>query len=282
MSLVPGWRRVTAPLSVPGCYRLQRQRRPLWQRQILAIALPRQPHLSLITTLYLPLTPGPHPLWVFNHGKSYGHPALQARCEPLGFVRAMVRAGYAVAAPNRQGFGGSGGRHLSDWQNPQSGALCCAMDIRVALDYLLTLAVIDARRVFIAGHSYGALGSLAYAIRPHPGVLGMVNFAGGLRDEAGGDWMTPLLRCMCYLGKRVKVPSLWLYAEGDSFWSVAQGRGMFEAFTAAGAAGRFVAVAAGAGDGHYFLRDAGEWALGVVAWSEASQGAGVFLECPAA
>jgi pimeloyl-ACP methyl ester carboxylesterase len=194
----------------------------------------------MVTTVYLPAGPGPFPLWVFNHGKNFGNTAFQARSRPDALAEVLLRQGYAVAAPNRRGFADSGGRHLSHWANPLAGGLCCARDIETVVLAMCGKPYIDASRIVVSGHSYGALGTLAYGMKPHAGVRALVNFAGGLRGESDQGWQQPLREAFRYYGRRARVPSLWLYAENDSFWPLDYASSLHAAYCEHGASARFV------------------------------------------
>ncbi|WP_460426088.1 dienelactone hydrolase family protein [Azotobacter armeniacus] len=211
--------------------------------------------MPLVTTLYLPHGHGPFPLWVFNHGKSYGASAAQPRFEPTVLARVLVRHGYAVAAPNRKGFADSGGTHLSHWLNPLSGALCCAKDIDAAIRGLICHPKINANRIIVAGLSYGSLGTLAYGNEPHAGVRALVNFMGGLRSEYGNGWQDPLLRAFRHFGLRSKRPSLWFYGRNDRFWPIEFARAMHAAYVERGAAAEFVDIGHFKDDAHTMVLD---------------------------
>ena len=79
--------------------------------QIISIPADASGSVMLEATLFKPNGPGPFPLVVFNHGKNTGDLHLQPRSRPVAFAREFVRRGYAVIAPNRQGFAGSGGTY---------------------------------------------------------------------------------------------------------------------------------------------------------------------------
>jgi pimeloyl-ACP methyl ester carboxylesterase len=235
-----------------------------WMREVLHLPSVDRPPVPLVTTLYLPPGDGPFPLWVFNHGKSFGgNTRAQPRFEPIAFARMLVWHGYAVAALNRKGFADSGGVHCSHWLNPLAGACCCARDIWAAVQGLLAHPKIDAGRIIIAGHSYGALGTLAYGSEfRHPGVCALVNFMGGLRAEREDGWQEPLLRTFRHLGRRTRCPSLWFYGRNDSFWPIELARDLHAAYAERGAPARFVDVGHFRDDAHGLMLDE----AGVVRW----------------
>lgn len=209
----------------------------------------------LVTTLYWPRGPGPFPLWVFNHGKSYGDIRAQGRSAPIALARMLVRHGYVVAAPNRKGFADSGGQHVSHWLNPLSGALTCARDIDAVVAHLCRDTRIDASHVVVSGHSYGALGTFAYGMKPHRGVRALVNFMGGLRAANEEGWRAPLVHAFRYFGRRSSLPTLWLYAENDSFWSMEDARQMCSAYREHGAPAELVNLGTFKDDAHHMVLD---------------------------
>ncbi|RBL66574.1 hypothetical protein C3E98_036785, partial [Pseudomonas sp. MWU13-2625] len=85
--------------------------------------------VTLEATLFKPNGPGPFPLVVFNHGKNTGDLHLQPRSRPLAFAREFVRRGYAVIAPNRQGFAGSDGTYQQEGCNVGKNGLAQAADV---------------------------------------------------------------------------------------------------------------------------------------------------------
>jgi hypothetical protein len=75
----------------------------------------------------------------------------------------------------------------------------------------------------------------------------VVNFAGGWTGQRYGDRNSP---GYADAGGRSRLPMLWLYAEGDSYYSPFAIRGHFEAFEKAGGNGRLVLFGGLPGNGH--------------------------------
>lgn len=96
--------------------------------QIVRIPADASGAVTLEATLFKPDGPGPFPLVVFNHGKNAGDLHQQPRSRPLAFAREFVRRGYAVIAPNRQGFAGSGGTYRQEGCNVTKNGLAQASD----------------------------------------------------------------------------------------------------------------------------------------------------------
>lgn len=107
--------------------------------------------------------PGPHPLLVFSHGRSGTRSSYAMLCEGL------AARGYVVVAPDHPGD------TLTDWflgtaVDDTTNEVQRAGDVRFVLDAALdsqdgleALGTVDATRVALAGHSYGAHTAFAVA-----------------------------------------------------------------------------------------------------------------------
>jgi len=102
---------------------------------------------ELETTLYRPPGDGPFPLIVVNHGKASGNPRFQTRSRYLVAARHLVRRGYAVVVPMRQGFSKSGGSYIGGGCNIESNGRVQAEDVVAALAFYSARPDIDARRI---------------------------------------------------------------------------------------------------------------------------------------
>jgi dienelactone hydrolase len=98
---------------------------------------------------------------------------------------------------------------------------------------------VDGNKIVLAGQSAGGLASLAAAGANPPGVLGVINFAGGRGSRATDDVCNEnrLVEAMASFGAGARVPSLWLYAENDTYFRPELARRMHAAYAAALAAG---------------------------------------------
>ncbi len=143
---------------------------------------------ELETTLYRPAGEGPFPLIIVNHGKESGNPRFQARSRYVVAARELVRRGYAVVVPMRQGFSKSSGSYIGGGCNLESNGRVQAEDVAAVLVYYAARADIDARRVVVFGQSHGGFTTLAVGALNLPNVVGLVNFAGGLRQEGCNGW----------------------------------------------------------------------------------------------
>jgi dienelactone hydrolase len=187
--------------------------------------------VTLETTIFKPDGPGPFPMVVFNHGKIPGDPHAQARSRPIALAREFVRRGYVVVAPNRRGFAGSGGTYQQEGCDIRRNGIAQASDVAATIRYMSKQPYVDAQHIVVAGSSHGGLTTIAYGADAGPGVRGLINFSGGLRQDACTGWQADLARAFGAYGKTAQVPSLWLYGDNDSVWTPALVAKMYAAYT---------------------------------------------------
>jgi len=203
-------------------------------------------HLTAI--LYRPEGPGPYPLAVINHGSAF---TVEDRRRPTqAFVeqsRWFVDRGFVVVVPSRRGYGSSDGTYAEGYgrcedANYRLAGLETARDIWAVIDFMSKQAFVDGSRVVVVGHSAGGFGSLALASLNPPGVVGVINFAGG-RGSIGSDRVCApehLRAAFSELGRSSKIPSLWLYSTNDGYFGPSLARAWYEAYVAAGGRAQFV------------------------------------------
>ena len=185
--------------------------------------------LSLETTVYKPPGEGPFPLVIINHGKANGPPGLQPRYQPVSAARYFVERNYVVFVPMRSGFSNSSGNYIGGGCNIESNGLAQAEDVATTLAYAHAQPYVDKSRSLIVGQSHGGWTTLAYgAINSDASVKGLVNFAGGLRQDQCSGWRGALGKAAAEFGRRTKVPSIWLYGDNDSFFAPDVYSDMFE------------------------------------------------------
>ncbi len=206
--------------------------------------------LDLETTIYKPAGDGPFPVVVINHGKSLGDTRFQARYQPASAARFFLQRGYAVVVPMRQGFSKSQGSYIGVRCNVESNGRVHADDVRAVLDHITAQAWADKTQILMMGQSHGGWTSLAFGPLNYPGVKGIVNFAGGLRQEDCPGWEGALARASGVYGKDTKVQSLWFYGDNDSYFSPTTFRSMFERYVAAGAKAELIAFGKFNSDSH--------------------------------
>lgn len=205
---------------------------------------------ELETTIFKPDGDGPFPLVVINHGKESGNPRFQARARYIVASREFVRRGYAVMIPMRAGFSRSSGGYIEGGCNIAGNGIEQAKDVRAAIDHAVKLPYVDGQRIVVVGQSHGGLTTMAFGTTPYPGVLGLVNFAGGLRKESCTGWDGSLVDAFADYGKAGRYRSLWLYGDNDSYWPRKTIDEMYAAHVAAGGRARLVAYGSFKGDSH--------------------------------
>jgi len=231
------------------------QRAPRMNEQIVMVPKPgTTPPVTLLATIFRPPGKGPFPLVVINHGKTAGWPKLQGRARFLAQTAEFVRRGYVVVLPMRQGFGASGGTYEGGTCNIEGTGQAQADDVAAAIDYMVRKPYVDKGRIVVIGQSNGGLATVAFATRDYPGVLGVINFAGGLRNDTCDDWEFRLVAAFGDYGRAARYPSLWIYGDNDSYWPWPLPQKMFNAYKAgvhgAAANARFADVGEFDGDSH--------------------------------
>ncbi len=206
--------------------------------------------IDLETTVYKPDGDGPFPLVIINHGKAVGDPRFQSRYRPALAARWFMQRGYIVVVPMRQGFSKSSGSYIGGGCNVESNGRAQAVDVKAVLDYFVAQPYVDKTRILLMGQSHGGWTTLALGTLSYPGVRGLVNFAGGLRQESCSAWEGVLASAAGSYGKETTLSSLWFYGDNDSYFNVATWKSMFERYTAAGGKARIVAFGTFGGDSH--------------------------------
>jgi alpha/beta superfamily hydrolase len=112
-----------------------------------------------------------YPAVVFVHGSGPGTRDGGTPANPtfLALSNALANAGIAVLRYDKRGIGKSTGTATEDWR-PLTG------DLRSAIAFLERQPNIDARQIFILGHSEG--GFVVSELANEPGVRGVIEMAG--------------------------------------------------------------------------------------------------------
>lgn len=223
--------------------------------QIVRIPVDATGTITLEATLYKPDGQGPFPLVVFNHGKIEGDPRAQSRSRPLSFAREFVRRGYVVVAPNREGFADSGGTYRQEGCDVEKNGIAQADDVKATIAFMATRSYVDTSRIVVAGTSHGGLTTIAYGKDAAPGVRGLINFSGGLRQDACTGWQDNLTHAFEQYGETVHVPSLWIYGDNDSVWSRHLTQRMYAGYVEHGAPARMVDFGDYKNDAHRLVVD---------------------------
>jgi dienelactone hydrolase len=206
--------------------------------------------VELETTLYKPDGEGPFPVALINHGKASGDPRFQGRYRPAPAARYFLQRGYAVVVPMRQGFSRSSGTYIGGGCNVESNGRAQAEDVIAALDWLRTQPWADMGRIVVIGQSHGGWTTLAFGAAGYPGVKGLVNFAGGLRQDGCPNWKEQLASAAGAYAKTTKLPSLWFYGDNDSYFDPPTWQAMHTQYEGAGGQAKLVAFGRFGSDSH--------------------------------
>jgi dienelactone hydrolase len=247
------------------------------REEFVRIPLPSEARWPMLAaTTYRPKGEGPFPLIVLNHGS----PATAAEREKMGrwrmlnIIQEFIIRGYAVVVPMRRGYGMTGGKWAENYgacNAPDYFAAGeqAAIDVVAAVNYAVRQPWVDRNQIVLAGQSAGGFAAIAAASKRPPGVVAVVNFAGGrggrpdLRpgDPCDADNMR---RAISRYALTIRVPVLWHYSENDRYFGPEHVNSWFRAFEAAGAPGTLVMQPPFGRDGHnLFVSPAGRsiWAL---------------------
>jgi len=209
-----------------------------------------------------PSAPGKYPLVIFSHGTPRD-PVARRALSPYSYLPVAMqfaRRGYAVAMVMRRSYGTSGGNY-SDGVNCNGDAnftqtgLNAAEDIRTALDYFARRPDVDANTIIAVGESAGGLGSIALSsLRPR-GLVAAISFAGGHGSTSSFQICQKykLIDAFANYGKTSQIPTLWIYAENDTFFEPRVAQEFYNAFINAGGNAEFIAHPRDGEDGHNFI-----------------------------
>jgi dienelactone hydrolase len=230
---------------------------------------------SIAATILRPEGAGPFGAVILNHGTPGSASGRARESSDLLIHSAAVfaRRGYVVVLPLRRGFGATGGEFAEDpgtCANPdyRKGEHAAADDVMAAYDYARALPYVDGNRMILAGQSAGGIVSMYTAgTRDPQGLVAVLSFAagrGGNPDFRPGVpcAIEPVARLLESVGKNVRVPVLFHYAENDHYFNAQTSRLWYERFAASGARAEYVLQPAFGRDGHYIFS---EW-LGVRYW----------------
>ena len=220
--------------------------------------------IDLAATEYRPEGPGPFPAIVLSHG-SPGTPAQRVGYTAKFAVAAavFVKWGFVTLTPVRRGYGKTGGAWEEGFGNCNApfyveAGLETAKEIAAAVAFLRERPEVDPDRIVLVGQSAGGWGSLAAASAGDLPIRGVVNFAGGRGGKQGGianNNCAPdrLVAAAGVLGKRTKVPTLWLYTTNDQFFAPELSRRMYEAYTRGGGRAVYYLLPGIGNDGHSLI-----------------------------
>ena len=218
---------------------------------------------NLDALLVRPATRDPLPLAVITHGTPR-EAADRRKMQIEGFARVardFARRGWVAVVVMRRGHGASEGEYEEGMNcaNPDyvhSGRIAI-YDLDNAVRHLSARPDVDPSRVIGIGQSTGGFAWLAVSSRPPPNLRAVINFAGGhgsLRpyENCSASNMAAAMR---EFGKTSRIPTLWIYAENDTYVVPDLACRMYDAFVGAGGSAELKQVPPFETDGHpLFLR----------------------------
>ena len=247
-----------------GCRRAQN---PTLVVTELRIPTNESDYRGLEAVMVRPNDNAPHPLALMTHG-TWGGPTERSQSTPLKFIphaREFARRGWTAVIVMRRGFGDSGGIYMEDAEecslspNPAWATQEATKDLRQAASYLATRPEVDGSRMIGIGLSTGGLAMLGLSADPPSGLKAAINFAGGRGSDGKDHVCNPdaLIRTFGDLGKRSKVPTLWVYAANDHFFGPELAQQLYQAFADNGVTARFIATGPFGSDGHELFSQQG-------------------------
>ncbi len=227
--------------------------------------------MDMTAEVFKPEGPAPFPVVVYSHGRSS---TAQERADikevvPRDYLRFWLSRGFAVVAPMRPGYGKTGGqdREIPGHSWDANGTCLKTPNYRKVMDLAFTTVVAtlawlpeqpwaNPSSVVLTGNSVGGILTMAAGSHNLAGVKGLINFAGGI---GGNPSLSPGKSCdpdqlremYAGYGKKVTVPSLWMYAENDQFWGPDTPKGWHASFVQGGSTSTLVTTPPLLGrDGH--------------------------------
>ena len=194
--------------------------------------------------------PGRYPLALLSHGTPR-QADDRKRASPLFSTAVAIEfamRGWTVVTLMRRGYGLSQGEFTESAEpcDPQTDhrarGRAMAQDITEAVKTLADLPYVDTSRLLLLGVSAGGFASLAAAAERPPGLQALLNFGGGRGSTGPGTVCQPdlLVDTFGQLGKEVQTPSLWVYADNDSFFGPDLAKRFFAAYSESGGKAQLV------------------------------------------
>lgn len=222
---------------------------------------------TIAATIVRPEGDGPYGAVILNHGVPGS--AAERRATSAEDFRAaapvFARRGYVVIMPLRRGFGATGGPFAEDTgpcANPHfvRGEQAAADDVMAAYEYARSLPYVDPDLMILAGQSAGGMVSMFTAgTRAPKGLRAVLSFAAGRGGNPASDGrpcaIEALARVFDMLGKSVRVPVLFHYAENDRYFGPRATRLWYERFAAGGARADYVLQPEFGQDGHFVFAE---------------------------
>ena len=170
---------------------------------------------------------------------------------------------FAVVLPQRPGHGETGGPYMEDQGRCESAdyhqaGLRTADSIEAAIDYMTAQPFVRKTGVVVVGQSAGGWGAIALASRNPEVVKAVINFSGGRgghSDNNANNNCSPdrLVASAREFARTARIPTLWLYAENDSYFAPDLSKRMSQAFGEAGGRAEYHLLPPVAEEGHLLI-----------------------------
>ena len=210
-----------------------------------------------------------HPLVVINHGTSADTRLAVSMPVYFWLSRWFVERGYVVILPQRRGYGATAGPYLEsigDCADPDhfASGQVAADDIQAVVAYMRRQPFIKSDQIIVAGASSGGWASLALASRNLPGVRAVINFAGGRGGHSPGQANVVcgedrLINAVRAYGQTARIPTIWFYAQNDSYFGPPLASAMAAAWRGGGGSVELHISSPYGDDGHAFVDDKAGW-----------------------
>ena len=165
--------------------------------------------MTLTGFLYKPDGAGPFPAIVYNHGSE---PYPGPKGDQANFY---VAHGFVLFVPHRRGHGRSKDAGPPEPTGGGSDVIAGLVDqnddVLAAIAYVAALPYVNAKRIAVAGCSYGGIETLLSAERA-TGIYAAIDFAGGAMRWDGDP---ALQERMKLAARNAKVPVMFVQAEND-------------------------------------------------------------------
>ena len=203
------------------------------------------------------------PVALMTDGSSAGGPRLMQMDSISLWVDQFARRGWLAVGVMRRGYGHSDGELIDNSGSCAAPAVGDylerqADDLQATLDAIGKRPDADMSQVLLMGQSAGGATVMALAARLPSRVAAVVNVSGGLLTNGGDFRLDPdceadrsdLVWNFARFGKTAHMPTLWLYAENDGFFSPGLVARMRSAFVGAGGKAELVMLPPFGADGH--------------------------------
>ena len=209
------------------------------------------------------------PLVVINHGTDEATRLAVSMPVYYWLSRWFVERGYVVVLPQRRGHGATGGalaESIGTCDNPDhyASGIVAADDIAATIGFMTNQAFVASNETVVVGLSTGGWAALALAARNPSTVRAVVNFAGGRGGHAYGRanaicGMQQLQRAARTYGTTARIPTIWYYAENDSYFGPALVHSLRRNWKAGGGIVESHELSSYASEGHALADDRAGW-----------------------